>query len=448
MNYQESIHYLYGLTKEGIKLGLENINRILELIGSPQQSFKSIHIAGTNGKGSTASMIASMLSSLGYKTGLFTSPHLVRFTERIRVDNREISEDKVVELTEKIKETISGQKNLKPTFFEFITAMAFLYFQELAVDYAVVETGMGGRFDATNVLQPEISVITPVDFDHMEFLGNTLPEIAFEKAGIIKESTPVVIGSQQKDALHVLVNVAEERNAQTFVLNRDFRIIVDAVSLEGTRFHYISEGLEIRDIWIPLAGVYQAENASLAIKTIDAILEGIGEKDYMIKEALDKLKWSGRFEVKYFKGIPFILDGAHNPRAVEVLTDTIKYLKQTNRFPFKKLITIIGTMSDKDIHSILSPVVSVSDTIIVTAPSYNRALSPLILYDYVKEISDSINRGIHLFLSTSLKEAIELSMKSFASGDIILVTGSFYTVGDAKIVMGEYESMKYLCESN
>ncbi len=448
MNYQESIHYLYGLTKEGIKLGLENINKILELLGSPQQNFRSIHIAGTNGKGSTASMIASMLNTLGYRVGLFTSPHLVRFTERIRVDNREIPENKVVELTVRIKETISGQDNLKPTFFEFITAMAFLYFQELAVDYAVVETGMGGRFDATNVLKPEISVITPVDFDHMEFLGNTLPEIAYEKAGIIKESTPVVIGSQQKDALHVLINVAEERNAQTFVLNRDFRVIVEEVSLEGTRFHYISEELEIKDIRIPLAGVYQAENASLAIKTIDAILERIGKKDYLIRNALEKLEWSGRFEMKYFKGIPFILDGAHNPRAVKVLTNTIKYLKHTNRFPFKKLITIIGTMSDKDIHSILSPLVSISDAIVVTAPSYNRALSPLILYDYVKEISGNINRGIYVFLSSSLKEAIDLSMKNFNRGDIILVTGSFYTVGDAKIVMGEYESMKYLCESN
>lgn len=448
MNYKESIHYLYGLTKEGIKLGLENINRILELLGSPQHNFRSIHIAGTNGKGSTASMIASILGSLGYRVGLFTSPHLVRFTERIRVNNTEIPEDKVVELTERIRETISSQDNLKPTFFEFITAMTFLYFQEIAVDYAVVETGMGGRFDATNVLKPEISVITPVDFDHMEFLGNTLPEIAYEKAGIIKEATPVVIGGQQKDALPVLLDVAEKRNAQTFVLKRDFRIIVEKVGIEGSRFHYISEGLEIKDIRIPLAGVYQAENASLSIKAIDAILEGIGEKNHLIRDAMEKLEWSGRFEVKYFNGIPFILDGAHNPRAVKVLTDTIRYLKHTNRFPFRNLITIIGTMSDKDIHNILSPLVSLSDTIIVTAPSYNRALSPMILYDYVREISGNINRYISVFSSSSLKEAIELSMKSFASGDIILITGSFYTVGDAKIVMGEEESMKYLCESN
>jgi dihydrofolate synthase/folylpolyglutamate synthase len=311
-----------------------------------------------------------------------------------------------------------------------------------------VETGMGGRFDATNVLQPEISVITPIDFDHMEFLGNTLPKIAYEKAGIIKKAIPVVIGSQQKDALDILLNVAEENRAQTFILNRDFKIIVDEVSLEGTRFHYISKGLEIEDLRIPLTGVYQAENASMAIKTVDSILKGISEKDYLIRAALDKLQWSGRFEVKYFKGIPFILDGAHNPRAVKELSDTIKYLKNDNRFPFKKLITIIGMMSDKDIHNILSPVMSISDTIIVTAPSYNRAISPLILYNYVKEISGNINKSISVFLSSSLKEAIDVSMKNFTCGDIILVTGSFYTVGDAKIVMGDDERMKYLCESN
>ncbi|HBR21084.1 MAG TPA: bifunctional folylpolyglutamate synthase/dihydrofolate synthase, partial [Nitrospiraceae bacterium] len=196
MGYAAAINYLYGLQKHGIKLGLDNTAKLLFLSGNPQNYFSSVHIAGTNGKGSTSAIIASILQTAGVRTGLFTSPHLVSFTERIRVNNEEIREDEVIELTEEIRSTIEGSE-LNPTFFEFVTVMGFLYFKRKNIDWAAVETGMGGRLDATNVLTPEVSVITNISYDHKDFLGNTISEIAEEKAGIIKKGVPVITSEQE-----------------------------------------------------------------------------------------------------------------------------------------------------------------------------------------------------------------------------------------------------------
>ena len=448
MNYNEAVQYLYNLTKHGIKLGLENIGRLSDLLGSPQKGFKSIHIAGTNGKGSTAFIIASILQSSGYRVGLFTSPHLVRFTERIRVNNREIPEHRVVELTGLIRKMVDARADLRPTFFEFITAMAFLYFSQEGVDYAVVETGMGGRFDATNILQPRITVITPIDYDHMEFLGNSISRIAFEKAGIIKKSVPVVIGKQQTEALEILLETAGEKKAEAYIAGRDFVWRLRELYLDGTLFDYISGRTELRQIKIPLTGAHQAENASLAIKTVDLLLGGIRGREGLIKDALGGIRWAGRFEIRYHRGIPFILDGAHNPRAMNSLFETITELRRHNGFPFRKLTTLVGIMSDKDAEKIMLPVLKHSDRVIVTSPSYTRAMGPEGLFNLSLGMKKKMNLRTPLILSSSLKEAIDIATGTCSRDEVLLITGSFYTVGDASALMGEEEKMKHLCESN
>ena len=224
MGYAAAIDYLYGLQKHGIKLGLDNTVKLLSLFNNPQEKFYSIHIAGTNGKGSTSAMIASIFQTAGFKTGLFTSPHLVSFTERIRVNNEEITESDVVSLAEEIRFKIQDSRfKLNPTFFEFVTVMGLLYFKRKNIDWAVVETGMGGRLDATNVLLPEASVITSINYDHSEFLGNTISAIAEEKAGIIKDGVPVITSAQEPSVMDAIKKKTEEKNAGLFIYGRDFQ---------------------------------------------------------------------------------------------------------------------------------------------------------------------------------------------------------------------------------
>ncbi|MBA3061021.1 MAG: bifunctional folylpolyglutamate synthase/dihydrofolate synthase, partial [Nitrospirae bacterium] len=262
MGYTAAVNYLYGLQKHGIKLGLDNTAKLLFLSGNPQKHFSSIHIAGTNGKGSTSAMIASILQAAGFRTGLFTSPHLVSFTERIRVNNEEIREDEVVELTEEIRSTIEGSE-LNPTFFEFVTAMGFLYFKRKNIDWAVVETGMGGRLDATNVLLPEASVITSINYDHSEFLGNTLSAIAEEKAGIIKDGVPVITSAQEPSVMDVIKKKTEEKNASLFIYGRDFSAAIKTEDTSGSVFNYSGDS-NFEDLVISLPGRHQVLNAALA----------------------------------------------------------------------------------------------------------------------------------------------------------------------------------------
>lgn len=259
MSYIGAINYLYGLQKYGIKLGLEKTGIILSQLGNPHKDFLSIHVAGTNGKGSVSAMIASVLMAHGFKVGLFTSPHLVSFTERIRINNKHISESDVVSLTEEIKSKISNIKSQipEPTFFEFVTAMAFLYFSANSVDWAVIETGMGGRLDATNIITPEVSVITKISYDHKEFLGETLTDIAYEKAGIIKSKIPVVSAHQEKEAGEVIAATAKEKSSSLFTYGKDFNGRLRSSGIEGITFDYFDDSCTITDLYTPLAGDHQ-----------------------------------------------------------------------------------------------------------------------------------------------------------------------------------------------
>jgi dihydrofolate synthase/folylpolyglutamate synthase len=273
MSYSGTINYLYNLQKHGIKFGLENISRLMSLFGKPHELFLSVHVAGTNGKGSVSAIIASVLRTASLKVGLFTSPHIVSFTERIRINDEEITENDVLVLTEEIRGVVERRGDFSPTFFEVVTAMALLYFKRKKVDIAVIEVGMGGRLDATNIITPEVSVITNISYDHREFLGSTLKEIAHEKAGIIKDGVPVVVSYQEPEAMEVIEMKATEKGARLYVYGRDFSSALRREDLSGICFDYWSGDSQfaIPDLVLPLIGEHQMQNASVAIKTIELL---------------------------------------------------------------------------------------------------------------------------------------------------------------------------------
>ncbi|WP_333654531.1 bifunctional folylpolyglutamate synthase/dihydrofolate synthase [Dissulfurispira sp.] len=455
MSYPEAINYLYGLQKYGIKLGLEKTGIILSRLGNPHKDFLSIHVAGTNGKGSVSAMTASVLMAHGFKVGLFTSPHLVSFTERIRINNEQISESDVVSLTEEIKSKISNLKSQipEPTFFEFVTAMAFLYFSRNSVDWAVIETGMGGRLDATNIITPEVSVITKISYDHKEFLGETLTDIAHEKAGIIKKGIPVVSAHQEKEAGEVIAAAAKERSSPLFIYGKDFSGELRLSDIEGITFDYFDDSCTITDLHTPLAGEHQLFNACIATKAATlALMQNSKFKirnSKLIRDGLAATKWHGRLET-VSNDPAIMIDGAHNPDAAKALSEFIK--KHLNDY---RIILIMGIMADKDIHGIMSPLLPAASEIIFTAPNYGRAASPQKLAEI------ALHMGFFSRVANSVSDAIEMAKKCCESENLrireseiknnhfthspihpfthslILITGSFYTIGEALEILGK-----------
>jgi dihydrofolate synthase/folylpolyglutamate synthase len=435
-SYNDAIAYLYGLQKFGIKLGLDNTRSLMSLLDGPQSFFKSVHVAGTNGKGSVSAMIASILRTAGCRVGLFTSPHLVSFTERIRVDNVEISEQEVVELTSELKEIVEENKDryqpeFSPTFFEFVTAAGFLYFKRKGVEWAVVETGMGGRLDATNVLTPEVSVITGIGHDHKEFLGRTLKEIAGEKAGIIKEGVPVVSSSQEPDAMKVITEKAAEKKTPLFVYGEDFSSRVKDSDMNGVVFDYEGEA-RLKDIKVPLCGMHQMENASVAIKAVELIMRKETVAYDHVREGLSGIKWPGRMELikDSGHGYDILIDGAHNPSASAALA---RSLKEYFLASYQTVILVIGIMSDKDMIGIMKPLLPLASEIIFTAPDYERAALPERLQEYAAAM------GFGSKVAHSVKEALELaetSARASSRRTVAVIAGSFYTIGEAKLLLG------------
>ncbi|MBE0426260.1 MAG: bifunctional folylpolyglutamate synthase/dihydrofolate synthase [Nitrospirae bacterium] len=483
MSYSETINYLYNLRKYGIKFGLENITQLMSAFANPHLSFLSVHVAGTNGKGSTSAIIAAIFQTAGLKVGLFTSPHLINFTERIKVNGEEISGHEVINLTDEIKDITTKIGDFYPTFFEVVTAMAMLYFKRKNIDIAVIEVGMGGRLDATNIIMPEVSVITNISFDHKEFLGRSLKEIANEKAGIIKKGIPVLVSSQDPEAMDVIKRKAEEKDAELYIYGRNFFTALKKEDLSGISFDYRDNDSMLNDLELPLIGLHQMENASVAIKTVKIISnkinskfspsptppikggesqgvtvevgehtpaplsrgdlpsplagEGKGEGDnkplnpnwsHFIRNGLKNVKWPGRLEI--IEGQPLILiDGAHNPAASEAISISIKKVFMDK---FKKIIIVLGIMSDKDIKGVMEPLLTVASEIILTSPAYSRAATPEKLAG-IAESMGFFNIKIVPTVKDALGKAKEAALND---SSLIVITGSFYTIGEAKEVLG------------
>jgi len=434
MSFDDTVAYLYSLQQYGMKFGIDNIRALLSALGNPQDTFRSVHVAGTNGKGSVSSMTESMLRTAGVTTGLFTSPHLVSFTERIRVNGREIPEADVVSLAEEVRKTAGEIPDLNPTFFEVTTAIAFLYFRKMKVEWAVVEVGMGGRLDATNILMPELSIITGVDIDHSEFLGNTLREIAGEKAGIIKEGRPVISAAQHDEVMGVLQQKAAECGSSLAVYGKAFRAEITAEDLTGITIDYHGE-TDYPGLAVQLAGRHQAMNTAVAVRAIEEITRAYPALQCDVRLGLRNVHWPGRLEfVK--EQPPVLIDGAHNPQAASVLA---AYLKKALEV-YSRIILVMGIMADKDREGIMRPLLSLASEIIFTAPAYGRAASPEMLAAQARSL------GYFPKTAPSVSDALARAEELYAQGDLIVVTGSFYTIGEAKEALGHTGTLARLRE--
>lgn len=420
MNYQDAIDYIHNTHKFGMKLGLDNIKRLLMHLGNPQNNLKFIHVAGTNGKGSTCAFINSILLEAGFKVGLYTSPYLEEFEERMRINNQNIPKDKLIYYVEYIKpiiEKIVDEGYNHPTEFEIITAIAFKYFCDENVDFVVLEVGLGGRFDATNVIESSlVSVITTIDYDHMDKLGDTLEKIAFEKAGIIKENGTVVSFYQKDEALKVIEEVSRFKNASLSVMDMN-----DVKIKESNSNHQVFDYKNYKNLKISIIGKHQIYNASLAVMAVEKLIQyGINISEDVIKRGLINAKWPGRIEV-ISRSPLIVIDGAHNPQGMTVLKDAL------NLFTYDRLILVIGMLKDKDTDSMLKLIVPEADLIITTKPISDRAytaeeLSQKIAYDDVlhfEKIDDAINEAL----------------KSAGKNDLILFCGSLYMIGHVRMYL-------------
>jgi len=414
-SYQKCLKTMYGLRRFGIKLGLATVRKILGGLGDPHKKFACIHVAGTNGKGSVASSLASILYRSGYKTGLYTSPHLVRFNERIQVNNRPISNDRVVAAYNAVAGVHRGRR--EPTFFEFATAMAFYEFSRQKVDWAVVETGMGGRLDATNVITPELSIITNVSLEHQAYLGNTLSLIAVEKAGIIKWRRPVVTAVRQQSAYEVIAKVAAAKKAPLYRLGRDLKIRRHP---SGT-FSYYGLNNVWPDLQTALHGSHQAENAALVLAACELLNEKKADLALDdIKKGLRKNYWPGRLET--VSSDPFIiLDGAHNRAAADNLA---RFL--ATHLADRDLTLVIGILDDKPYRAMLKSLLPLASRVILTRAKIDRALDPLRLMEVAE------NYDIESTIVSDVAEALQHAINRNPPRGAICVAGSLYVVGEAK----------------
>lgn len=412
MNLEESLKKLFSLHQFGIKLGLENIQNLLEYISNPERSLKTIHIAGSNGKGSTASFIASILIESGYKTGLYTSPHLVQFNERIRINGLMMPDDFVVNFMNELSEYIDKHS---PTFFELTTAMAFKYFDDNKVDYAVIETGLGGRLDATNILNPLASVITTISNEHANILGNDLKNIASEKGGIIKKDSNVIIGLISEAPKAVLVEKAISMNSRYLLLEDFIKRKDDSIKLNLSH-----EQIIISDL--PLRGRYQLNNAALAVLTISVIKLNINKNKILqgLNNVINNSGIQARYEI-FHNNPKIIFDAAHNLEGIEEFLQEIK----NESINYEKMSVIYGTMKDKDYFSILNKLKLVFDTIYLTEIDNERAAK-------IEEVTKEAHRaGIRVIpLSNPAKH-----IKEFIVGnrsDCLVILGSIYVLGEIK----------------
>ena len=412
--YKKCLETMYGLRRFGIKLGLGTIRNILSGLEDPQKNYRSIHVAGTNGKGSVASTLAAVLKAAGYKVGLYTSPHLIRFNERIRVNNQPIFNKDVVNAYNAVRRAHYGTR--EPTFFEFATAMAFYEFGRQQVDWAVIETGMGGRLDATNAITPVLSIITNISLEHREYLGNSLSEIAYEKAGIIKRHKPVITGVKQPAALKVVNEAVRKRSAPLFMFGKQFR--VKRRKAGGFDYHGIDHVL--KDVHTVLPGDHQIGNTALALAAVEILnRKKAAITTRHIRDGLARTHWPGRLEIVSQNPL-IILDGAHNLIAARNLG---RYLAQY--MVGRKLTMVIGILDDKPYASMLKSMLPTCNRVILTRAKINRALDPQILYSLARPLVKDAT------IIAEVDQAVAHAIKNAVPNEAICVAGSLYVVGEA-----------------
>lgn len=404
MTYPEAIEFLYQLRVFGTKMGLENTFALAELFGSPQERLRFIHVAGTNGKGSTCAMLEGIYRAAGLRVGLFTSPHLVTFTERIQVNRERIGETDVARLADELRGKLGGAASenwpLRPTFFEFVTVMALRYFAEQKCELVIWETGLGGRLDSTNIVQPLASLITNIQYDHQQWLGNTLEEIAREKAGIIKEGVPVITASKSPEALKVIRETAAAKNAPLIVTSgEEFR----------ERFP---------DIRLSLLGQHQESNAAVAVATVEGLQGQLPVDRAVVEKALSRVIWPGRLQLVRLDDSEVLLDGAHNPDGARTLAEALR----TGVFAGKEITLILGVFKDKawtEMCEVLAPLAA--RVLLVPVQSDRSADLPL-----VRSFCQNRWPGIPVTITDSAASALARARQY----PFVVVAGSLHLIGE------------------
>jgi len=416
MKKDDTIQYLYSLGKMGIRLDLASIKKSLSVYGNPQDSFDSVLVAGTNGKGSTVSMLAGILRQSGYKIGLYTSPHLFDLRERITINGEKISRQKLDNLVDGLK------KNLPEplSFFEFITAVALIYFSQEEVDIAVLEVGMGGRLDATNVANPLLSVITNIGLDHTEYLGKTLEEIAIEKAGIIKPCGTLIASEESDDIQNLFKKICDDRKSKIFLSGKDFSFSSVNTDFHGTSFDFTSPLADFKNIKTPLCGKHQAKNASLAVFAALKLSElryKVNRQN--IREGLKNVIWRGRLEFIQSPG-KMLFDCAHNISGILQLCEFLK----SDALKDMPVNFVYAALSDKNYAEILKTLKPLAKNIILSKPDHPRSLDP----EKIKETFFADDNRV-IAMANPVK-ALELAQKLSEKNDLICVTGSTFLVAD------------------
>ncbi len=391
----ENIQYLYSL--DFVRPGLDRIKKALELLDNPQEKLKTIHITGTNGKGSVCSMLSYILTKAGYKTGMYTSPHLTKINERIKINNKNIPDEELDELISFIRNKIKEHK-IELTYFEFLTALAFYYFHKKNIDFGIIEVGLGGRLDATNVINPLAAVITNIEYEHQNYLGSKITEIAEEKAGIIKEKTGVITAAEGK-ALEVIKKISEQKKADLEIIDKN----------------------NLKDYELSLLGDFQKTNANVAVKTIDVLnnknIAKISEQN--IKSGLKDAYWPGRLE---FVNKRILFDCAHNSAAIREL---VKFLTNHEKTKNKKINLVFGVCDDKNYKGMIKQLAPLTKKVIIVEAKIKRALKAEVLEQEIKKY------GISYKIIRDTKEAVESTESNSPKNELILITGSIYVVGEA-----------------
>lgn len=424
MNYKQAMDYIENTAKFGKNKGLERTNKILEFLGNPHKDLKCIHIAGTNGKGSTTAMLTQILMESGYKVGMYTSPFIEEFEERIQINNNNIPKGKLCEVVEKVKIAVDKAWELgydEPTEFEIITAVMFVYFQEEKVDYAVVEVGLGGRIDATNVINPLISIITSISYDHVKILGNTLEEISYEKAGIIKEKTPIILYPVKEEAKLSIEKVAKEKQSHIIYVKKEDSMLKEKLYNVPYQDIIINTGKDTYEIQLSLLGTHQLLNCSVVINAAEELQNiGVNIKKEHITEGLKKVKWAGRLEMLKSKPM-VVIDGAHNIDGITSLKNSIN-----TYFKYNKLILIVGILSDKQVEDMVKVITpEASNIITVTPPSY-RAENSTELVEIIKKYNTNCEA------IENYKAAYENALSYANEDDLVLICGSLYMIGEMR----------------
>ncbi len=430
--YTEAVDWVKGLVSFGIRPGLKRMETMMEKLDYPHRRLKFIHVAGTNGKGSTCAFLSQILMQCGYDVGTFTSPYIEKFTNRIQYNGQDIPENEVLRLANVLKpiaDEIAASELGPPTMFEIVTAMAILYFAGTVYpDYVVWETGLGGRLDSTNIVVPVVSVITNIGHDHMDVLGDTLEQIAREKAGIIKPGVPVVCAAEQAEAVSVLRQAAQDKKSTLYLLGDQYAYEPVSSKEDEQVFHFSGPFRALKDVTIALNGSHQMKNAAAALMTIEVLRQyyALIVEDEDLYAAMKETAWPGRLEM-LSRSPRLLIDGAHNPEGAETLAGALKHT-----YRYRKLHMMLGMLENKNHEGFLRHILPLVDTLIVTEPDFRRKLDAAALAGMAGELCAQLGRSIEVIVEPSWKTALRRLQQLTDRDDLAVVTGTLYLISDVR----------------